>query len=1190
MISRIKTTEQGTRKYVERRLLSVRSISSATSGIPGPKQPADPRSKNRIFDVNFPGSSMAHSNAPQRRPAHGCDDDACNDDVAAAAAAAAAEPVLMQTLRATPLLSQLGESDAELQQHAIKELLQIVDDCWPEIASLLPRIEELYEDQGWDEASRQHSALLAAKVLFHLGEIDEALMYAMMAGDLFVGDDSSEFSRVLRARCLDKYVARRQLDGESEKASTTTTTTTTEAYAEDLAPNVLEAVVNQSIWACVDAGEYNEALGIALEALRLDAVSAVLGTAAAASAASATQSAVSSLLEYAIVCCQELISKRWRREKILRHLVEWQNSQPEDQRDEMILCRCLMLLRDASGVTQILQRQLRERKESLAYQIAFDLWDHDDRALVAQVRNDIVAAIESRDAVAAADRSRTNEHAILLSILNGRMPSELYLDFMRRRNCFDKRLLKSLLHRLVAPPSLAQSAILFAYGLGFAGTADDTFLRENVEWLMRTANWTKFSATATLGVAHIRNADQAFALLAPYLSSSHQGSMGSSAYSEGGALYALGLIAASGVEAHKVAEFRRYLLEALRNAGTNEVIQHGACLALGLCALADGERETNNVSPSESESFQELRNVLYMDSALAGEAAALGMGMALVGTGDAGAIEQMLEYARETQHQKIIRGLAIGLALVVYGCEEEAEPLIHQMLASEDGTIRYGAVFAIGLAYCGSGNNAATKRLLHAAVSDVNDDVRRAAVLNLGFIFARDRDQLPQVVSLLAESYNPHVRYGAAMALAIGCACSGNQDAAKILQKLSNDTVDFVRQGALIALAMLYQHHNQTRSAASAALRKRLDTIAKDKHEEILTKFGAVLAMGIIDSGGRNAEIALLSRLTQSLRPTAVAGMALFMQYWYWYPMVPFLTLSLRPAACVFVNQGMQLMRLKLQVEGDDERLAQFTYAPMFEEDDNKIERKREKMVLSVTAKADRLKRIHPTSQQRNDQESEHGTRKPAKSNAAAPTRAPEQMDVIANDVVEEPKMVTEQTAGDASRDHHPEAKAHTPKATNALALAAVSLLENPARVLTAHEGWVSLDGDDALRWRPLRRGAGIVLVEREPVRDSAYPDAPDGVVERLPPLAPPVALANGARGRDVSGGSGADAGVSGIPEHPVYDDEDREPATPEPFEYTSNTASAEQGSNQKHPPSPPKSPSTHKKNDDDDKDDAAAV
>lgn len=100
----------------------------------------------------------------------------------------------------------------------------------------------------------------------------------------------------------------------------------------------------------------------------------------------------------------------------------------------------------------------------------------------------------------------------------------------------------------------------------------DTFLRENLEWLSRATNWAKFSATAGLGVIHRGQLGQGKALLAPYLP---RDGAGGSPYSEGGALYALGLIAAN-----HGAQHRAFLLESLRAAGS-PVIQHGACLGLG---------------------------------------------------------------------------------------------------------------------------------------------------------------------------------------------------------------------------------------------------------------------------------------------------------------------------------------------------------------------------------------------------------------------------------------------------------------------------------------------------------------------------------------------------------------------------------------------------------------------------------
>ena len=95
------------------------------------------------------------------------------------------------------------------------------------------------------------------------------------------------------------------------------------------------------------------------------------------------------------------------------------------------------------------------------------------------------------------------------------------------------------------------------------------------------------------------------------------------------------------------------------------------------------------------------------------------------------------------------------------------------------------------------------RRLLHVAVSDVSVDVRRAAVMSLGFVLCNAPERISKVVQLLSESYSPHVRYGAAMAVGIACAGTGMKSAIELLMPMCKDRVDFVRQGAMIALSMV---------------------------------------------------------------------------------------------------------------------------------------------------------------------------------------------------------------------------------------------------------------------------------------------------------------------------------------------------------------------------------------------------
>lgn len=76
-----------------------------------------------------------------------------------------------------------------------------------------------------------------------------------------------------------------------------------------------------------------------------------------------------------------------------------------------------------------------------------------------------------------------------------------------------------------------------------------------------------------------------------------------------------------------------------------------------------------------------------------------------------------LQYAHETQHEKILRGLAVGIALTMYGRLEEADFLISTLCKDKDPILRRSGMYTLAMAYCGTGNNQAIRKLLHVAVS-----------------------------------------------------------------------------------------------------------------------------------------------------------------------------------------------------------------------------------------------------------------------------------------------------------------------------------------------------------------------------------------------------------------------------------------------------------------------------------------
>jgi 26S proteasome regulatory subunit N2 len=308
----------------------------------------------------------------------------------------------------------------------------------------------------------------------------------------------------------------------------------------------------------------------------------------------------------------------------------------------------------------------------------------------------------------------------------------------------------------------------------------------------------------------------------------------------------------------------------------------------------------------------------------------------------------MIQYAHETQHEKIIRGLALGVATIMYGKEDQADTLIEQLCSDKDALLRFGGTYTVAMAYAGTGSNKAIRRLLHIAVSDVNNDVRRGAVTALGFILFKTPERVPKVVQLLSESYNPYVRYGAAMALGIACAGTGLESAVDILQPLTKDNDGFVKQGACVALAMVYIQQNEVQSPRVAKIREIYDSIISSKYEDAASKFGATLSQGIIDAGGRNVTISLQSRSGYSRMP-AIVGMALFTQFWYWYPLTHMLSLSFTPTAFIGLNENLELPKFEFT---SNIKPSMFAYPPPTKPPTVETVEKVATAVLSTTAKA----------------------------------------------------------------------------------------------------------------------------------------------------------------------------------------------------------------------------------------------
>uniref|UniRef100_A0A8I6X6I2 26S proteasome non-ATPase regulatory subunit 1 homolog n=2 Tax=Hordeum vulgare subsp. vulgare TaxID=112509 RepID=A0A8I6X6I2_HORVV len=908
------------------------------------------------------------------------------------------------------ILAMLHEPAEELKLHALASLNSVVHLFYPEISTSIPAIESLYEDDEFDQ--RQLAALVVSKVFYYLGELNDALSYALGAGPLFDVSEDSDYARALLAEALDEYVS---FKARASKAM---------EEEENVDPR-LETIVERMLERCILDGKYQQAMGMALECRRLDKLEEVI----------VRCDNIHGALSYCINLSHQYVSHREYRCEVLRYLVKIYQTLAHP--DYLSICQCLMFLGEPETVANILDTLLSGSKDDalLAYQIAFDLVENENQAFLLNVKNRLDSQTVDPNEAVHADRL-----AKLKWILSGDKSIQLTLHFLHSHNRSDLLILKTIKQAVETSSNVCHSATICSNAIMHAGTTVDTFLRENLEWLSRATNWAKFSATAGLGVIHRGHLQQGRALMAPYLP--QNGAVGGgSPYSEGGALYALGLIHANHGEGIK-----QFLRESLRNTSA-EVIQHGACLGLGLASLGTADEEV----------FEDIKNVLYTDSAVAGEAAGIGMGLVMVGTASEKAGE-MLAYAHDTQHEKIIRGLALGIALTMYGREEEADTLIEQMIRDQDPILRYGGMYALALAYRGTANNKAIHQLLHFAVSDVSDDVRRTAVMGLGFVLYNEPEQTPRIVSLLSQSYNPHVRYGAALAVGISCAGTGLSDAISLLEPLTSDVVDFVRQGALIAMAMVMIQTNESFDSRVGTFRRQLEKIILDKHEDTMSKMGAILACGILDAGGRNVTIKLLSRNKHD-KLTAVIGLAVFTQFWYWYPLLYFISLAFSPTAIIGLNANLEVPKFEFLSHAKPS---------LFEYPEPKTEQ--------ATTSAVEL----PTAILSTYAKAKSRAKKDAESKAAANQEktAPEAESKAANQEksTEDASGSTSGKAADAMQvDSNAEKKAPEPEP-------AFQILANPARVVPLQEKFIKfIEGSRYVPVRPAPCGGFILLRDTQP-------------------------------------------------------------------------------------------------------------
>lgn len=93
-----------------------------------------------------------------------------------------------------------------------------------------------------------------------------------------------------------------------------------------------------------------------------------------------------------------------------------------------------------------------------------------------------------------------------------------------------------------------------------------------------------------------------------------------------------------------------------------------------------------------------------------------------------------------------------------------------------------------------------------------------------------------------------------------------------------------------------------------SALKEAIEKALTDKDEHVLVRFGGLIAKGLMELGGRNCNIKLVSNSGNN-KLGSIVGMTLFTQYYYWFPLVHFINLAVHPTMLLGIDSNLRIVK-----------------------------------------------------------------------------------------------------------------------------------------------------------------------------------------------------------------------------------------------------------------------------------------
>lgn len=379
---------------------------------------------------------------------------------------------------ASGYIALLQEPNVSLRKHALNKLLSCVDTLWHEVAECLADLETIAENLDLPLEMRQTAAAVASRIFFHLEEPTQALQLALEAGEAhFDLQTKTPYVERLITAALDAYVQeRRKLFGEETKKD-----------SEELGipMDQLQAMVFRLLEFSCAEGKYEHALGVALEAHETSKVRDIL----LSSGPSAT------LLKYALESSVKIVTSKSFRQEALAVIAECLTLVLKDQTSKSAyvdLVVVYQLLGKPESVADVLAQLLKGTEEDalLGFQLCFDLVDTGDQAFVTRVAN----VLKTKMPEESNDSPYKERWAQVERVMIGGFSSELALSFLHKQSHADRFIMETVKKSLEdrgsgGRSSLLHNAAVMTHCYLHAGTTNDAFLRDYLDWMKKASNW-----------------------------------------------------------------------------------------------------------------------------------------------------------------------------------------------------------------------------------------------------------------------------------------------------------------------------------------------------------------------------------------------------------------------------------------------------------------------------------------------------------------------------------------------------------------------------------------------------------------------------------------------------------------------------------------------------------------------------